>query len=143
MFIAKSHWSDSRPLVSATPLILVLIGTFFGQPVIALYYEALDLQDLSLNVLKKVIDGLYVWVIQPITLVLVLGSCSVGQPSSSPQLHHQVSSLTLPWLVAVMSKGRGQVSCLQASGPVYPHLHLQGQLYCVAQVRCRGRSCVL
>ena len=58
MFIAVSHWCDSRSLASVIPSILTLIGAPLGYPVVALCHRdpaALDLQDWLLHALQPLI----------------------------------------------------------------------------------------
>lgn len=55
-----------------------------------------------------------------------------------------VSLPALPLLVHPMQKGaRDGTGFLRSSRPAYPDLYHQGQLYYVAQARCRGHSRVL
>lgn len=83
MFIVKSHWSGSRPRVSAT--LSIDAGLPLRHPVVALCHGdpvALDLQGWSLHVLQQITEGVDVeWVM---TLVVGLGDCRVGQPARSP-----------------------------------------------------------
>ena len=81
-----------------------------------------------------------VGVSQHITLVLSLGSLRIGQPASSLSLHHQneLSSIALTNSPLVKSKGGAISPAFMPSMLVLPHLYIQGQHYCVAQVRYRG-----
>lgn len=63
MFLVKSLWVGSRLQLFATLSNRILTRTLFRQPVVALCLvdpPALDVQDLSLPMFQKFIDGLYV-----------------------------------------------------------------------------------
>ena len=75
---------------------------------------------------------------QLIALVPGLGSCRIGQLTSAPCLHHQGKLSTIApacSALAVMS------NCFSNLRIGFPTPTPQGQLYCVAQVRCRSPEC--
>lgn len=141
-FIKKKHWSGSKLLVSAALFMLGPPGIFLENPLLLCVGKTLQPWVHRTDTPPHAPAG-HRW-----------GGCWSG-PTHSPVSGTGYLQLSLPVLpcllhqgglhslalasspLAVMSKGQAQSSTLRI---VLPQLHFQGQLYCVAQGRCRGRS---
>lgn len=94
---------------------------------------ALGYQDRSINLLHQITDGVDTGVGQPITLVLSLNSCSIGQPRALPYSHQQSEPSCIALVrhdsLSRKTKGLAISFAFMSSGTAFPYLRFHDLLY--------------
>lgn len=129
VFIAMSHWSDSRLLASATPLIL---GSHWGSFCIFCHclmlwrFCSFGSAGLAPSLLYQFINEVDVGVGQLTALVLGLASSWIGHSTSSPS--------SSPWWQALQPRPTSSHNAVdsKASGPLLLLSFPQGWLTCTS-----------